>query len=69
MAVDVRVVGSRLERGDPHPLFETGLNVDAVRDQFAVTPDGQRFLLQVPVLQGEGVPITVVLNWTKKIQP
>jgi len=50
------------------PLGAGGMNVDAVRDQFAVTHDGQRFLFQVPVSQGERVPITVVLNWTATIQ-
>ena len=33
------------ETSDPRELFDTGLNIDPIRDQYAVTPDGQRFLL------------------------
>ncbi len=47
MAVDIRV-DARIESGVPRPLFDTKLRVDPIRDQFAVTADGQRFLIQVP---------------------
>ena len=62
MAVDIRIDG-RIESGVPLPLFDTKLRVDVIRDQFAVTADGQRFLIQVPVAQGSPTPITVVVNW------
>jgi hypothetical protein len=33
------------------------------RAQYDVTPDGQRFLLNVPVEERQSASITVVLNW------
>ena len=62
MAVDIRIDG-RIESGVPRPLFDTKLRVDVNRDQFAVTADGQRFLLQVPSEDRSSTPITVVVNW------
>ena len=55
MAVDLRAVGSKLETGDPKPLFEHR------GEAFEVAPDG-RILAVVPV-DAEPAPITVVLNW------
>ena len=55
MAVEVRALGSKLETGDPKPLFELR------REAFEVAPDG-RFLAVVPV-DSEAAPVTVVLNW------
>jgi Tol biopolymer transport system component len=56
MAVDIRL-GPRVEAGVPHLLF-TGLNSaqsrDPIRHQWAVSPDGQRFLLRVPPGQAGG---------------
>lgn len=63
MAVDVRG-GTKIVPGIPRELFNTGLNVDPVNDQYAVTPDGQRFLLLKPLTEAASTPITVVLNWT-----
>jgi hypothetical protein len=38
--------------------------VNPLADQFAVTADGQRFLMLTPVGSGTEFPITVVTNWT-----
>ena len=54
MAVELRAVGSKLETGDPKPLFE-------LRGEVEVAPDG-RFLAVVPV-DTDPAPVTVVLNW------
>ena len=62
MAVDLRI-DSSIDTGVPRALFNTRLSVDPVRDQFAVTADGQRFLVQVPVIKGAPTPITVLVNW------
>jgi Tol biopolymer transport system component len=62
MVVDLRI-DSTIDAGVRRPLFNTRLNVDPIRDQFAVSADGQRFLVQVPVINGAPTPITVVLNW------
>jgi Tol biopolymer transport system component len=66
MAVPVRGV-STLEFGAGVPLFEahtesgTTVNVGMVQ-QYAVAPDGQRFLLNLEP-DSAASPITVVLNW------
>ena len=62
MAVSITTDG-KLESGTPRVLFDTKLSVDTTRDQFAVTPDGQRFLVQMPVAESEPTPITVIVNW------
>jgi Tol biopolymer transport system component len=71
MAVTVSDSGSTLELGTPERLFASGfVNVPhpGMYHMFAVSPDGQRFLIPRPVasVRGEGrsAPITVVLSWT-----
>jgi Tol biopolymer transport system component len=59
--------GDAAEAGAPVPLFTThvgGAVQSFSRQQYAVSPDGQRFLMNT-VLQGTPVPpITVIVNWT-----
>jgi len=43
------------------PLFETRA-LDPTRNSFAVSADGQRFLINTDP-QTSSAPITVVLNW------
>jgi hypothetical protein len=62
MAVDLQI-DSTIEPGVPRPLFNTRLNVDQARDQFAVADDGQRFLIQETIVKGAPTPITVLVNW------
>ena len=57
MAVEVKADGSGFEPGVPKLLFERV-------DGFAVSGDGQRFLIPVPVEGDSSAPITVVMNWT-----
>jgi Tol biopolymer transport system component len=57
-----------LEVGIPAPLFEPRLvngpaNTTGYRPQYDVSPDGQRFLVNVPLDEATASPITVVLNW------
>ena len=61
MAVEVKA-GAALEPGVPRKLFSIGRRFPTW-DQYAVTADGQRFLVLMP---GDTAPttITVVLNWT-----
>ncbi len=70
MAVDIDL-GSEMKRGKSKALFNTGLIVESGggNDQYAVTPDGQRFLLLKPVTESAQIPITVVLNWTSLLEP
>ena len=55
-------LGQRLETGAPQVLFQTRIPVTPTRDQFAVTGDGQRFLV-IESLETDTKPFTVVLNW------
>jgi eukaryotic-like serine/threonine-protein kinase len=60
--------GEKIQSGIPRMLFETGLTTDPIRDQYAVTPDGQRFLLLRPLTGATPTPITVVINWTASLK-
>ena len=62
MAVDLQI-DSTIGAVVPRPLFNTRLNADAARDQFAVSADGQRFLVQESIVKGAPTPITVLVNW------
>jgi hypothetical protein len=61
-----------LKLGVPRPLFETGLaDVFPNLDQYAVTRDGQRFLVARPVDTqdgSDGPRIVVVENWTEELK-
>ena len=59
--------GQSLETGTPAVLFPVriaggplpGIN----RQQYAVSADGQRFLVNLAVDEGAASPITLILNW------
>jgi len=67
MAVDI-VTSAGLNSGIPRPLFDTGLTLEPTLDQYAVTSDGQRFLVLKPVAGAAPVPITVVVNWAPSLK-
>ena len=58
MAVPVRDAGGA---GLPQALFHVPFAVNPVRDQYAMTPDGQRFLVIVPDAPTQR--LTMVMNW------
>jgi Tol biopolymer transport system component len=62
MAVPVKI-GAAFEPETPRPLFETRLRNDPSR-HYDVSPDGQRFLLNIPLAEGTSPPVTLVQNWT-----
>jgi eukaryotic-like serine/threonine-protein kinase len=62
MAVTVKA-GATFEHDAPRALFQTELNVAALRQSYAVSADGQRFLLNTS-LEAGSPPMTVVLNWS-----
>ena len=50
--------------GLPSSVFRTRINVQPLIHQYAVTPDGSRFLMIVPPADATTVsPFTVVVNW------
>lgn len=61
MAVPVKT-GATFEADAPRALFQTALAASALRQSYAVSADGQRFLLNTP-LEAGSPPMTVVLNW------
>ena len=73
MSVKVNPAGPTFEYGEPTALFDSGyvnfthgLNYHT----YAVSPDGQRFLIPRPEGAEEGAastPITVVVNWTAAV--
>ena len=64
MAVDV-TSGTTLELGTPRPLF-TGVAFETVPTghNYAVSADGQRFLIRKPLQASELPATTVFVNWT-----
>jgi Tol biopolymer transport system component len=67
MAVDVQETAEALEVGLPSALFEVGSYAPFV-DQYAVSADGQRFLVKVSVEQDSRERIHVVTNWTSLLE-
>ena len=58
-----------LQVGVAVPLFEARLlngpdTHRGFKQQYDVTRDGQRFLINVPLEEASASPITVVLSWT-----
>jgi serine/threonine protein kinase/Tol biopolymer transport system component len=64
--------GSSLQTGPPVPLFATRLAYTTIiglpLPNYAVTPDGQRFLMNVLAEGARTSPITVVLNWFEELK-
>ena len=65
MSVAVHDRGA-LELGAPQPLFDTGLRPAPVRmlmNQYAVSADGQRFLLNQRIAHAPASALTAVVGW------
>ena len=67
MSVEIKT-GATFEAGVPKMLFETRVDAYASNNRYAVSPDGQRFLINVPVEAQSSSAITVVLNWTADLK-
>jgi Tol biopolymer transport system component len=65
MAADVRQSALTFETSPPRALFNTGITASFVdrRNQYVVTRDGRRFLVNISAEDENSAPITVVLNW------
>ena len=67
MAVPV-AAGHSFEAGLPRALFSSNVWRLTVNQVYAVTKDGQRFLVNaMPQKPSDAAPLTVVLNWTAAI--
>jgi hypothetical protein len=67
VAAPVNGRGASFEVGVMKPLFET--RTAPPRYAYAVTADGQRFLINTDPDQAATAPTTVVVNWTASLQP
>jgi eukaryotic-like serine/threonine-protein kinase len=67
MSVEIKT-GSTVEMSAPKPLFITKVRNYTAPNRYVVTPDGQRFLINVPAGDGAVAPITVVVNWTSALK-
>ena len=63
MTAAVNGKGASFEVRVVKPLFETRIVLGG-RYEYAVSADGQRFLINTAPEQAESAPITVVVNWT-----
>jgi Tol biopolymer transport system component len=66
MAVQVKTDDASFESGAPKVLFETHIlkKEDRTGNQYAVTSDGERFLINSTIAAAGASPISVVVNWT-----
>jgi serine/threonine protein kinase len=70
MAVEIKEDGPNFAAGSPRLLLETraAAPVFPGASSYAVTRDGQRFLLITPIEESSPSPITLVLNWTAGVR-
>ena len=71
MSVDM-AVSSGFDRSAPRPLFQTRtprFDFRGFHSFYAVTPDGQRFLVVTEPEGRASSPITVVLDWAVGLKP
>jgi hypothetical protein len=66
MAVDIRA-GEAFAAGEPRTLFSTRIK-ESVTREYDVTPDGQRFLVNVTSGDETVEPITLVQNWAADLK-
>src|SRR5262249_49757660 len=68
MAADTKL-GTAFEAGVPRALFETRILVlTTFRNHYAVTADGQHFLINSGLSETTATPISVVVNWTEDLK-
>jgi hypothetical protein len=67
MSVTLRLAEGGLEFDGARALFRTRL-LSKTRNSFDVAPDGQSFLLNLPLEDATSSPITVVTNWCRKLR-
>jgi len=66
MAAPISTAGTTPSVGQPQALFPVRLRLNSVANQYAVSSDGQRFLLALPTTDYDAEPFRVLLNWQPK---
>lgn len=62
MAAPIHTSESSFDAGTPAALFQTRINLNPYKQQFAVSADGH-FLINQLVEESPTSPITLILNW------
>lgn len=68
MAVAI-TTGESIHVGSPTILFRTDAPAQGGRNRYAVSADGQRFLVESLIKSPASAPITVVVNWPTALRP
>jgi hypothetical protein len=68
MSVPVKTDGASFESGTPRTVFEAHIILKEERpgNQYAVTSDGKRFLVNSALATAVASPISVLVNWTSE---
>lgn len=67
-AVPLTISGTRVAPGSPEPLFTANVDQNkSIRNQYAVTRDGQRFLI-LSLIDRNASPFVTVLNWRSLVR-
>jgi eukaryotic-like serine/threonine-protein kinase len=67
MAAEVGVHGSEFQVGAVTPLFPLRWPI-GVRSVYDVTPDGERFLVNLWDATADAAPVTIVVNWPARLR-
>jgi hypothetical protein len=63
MAAPFAAAGGAPSIGQPQALFRSPVRLNSVTNQYAVSADGQRFLVAMPTEDYDTDPFRVLLNW------
>ena len=66
MSAPFSTVGSTPSIGTPQALFLSPVRLNSVTNQYAVSGDGQRFLVALPLQDYDAEPFRVLLEWQTK---
>ena len=71
MAAAVRIDGDELTVGEIRPLFKSRLRTRLRLDAYPydMTPDGQRFLVNILIEENRSTAATVIVNWPGLLKP
>lgn len=69
MAAPVSTAGGAFSSGAPQPLFQTSLRLNNASRQYAVSADGQRFLMVKPTHDFDSELFRVLVNWRPSEAP
>jgi Tol biopolymer transport system component/DNA-binding winged helix-turn-helix (wHTH) protein len=70
MSVDIKADADAIRSGRPQALFRAAVpSLNVFINWYAVTADGQRFVINTAAGKGNEQPITVLVNWSAGLKP